>query len=70
MTPFQVNNKGQVSKRATVDVVLKAKQGAAPDQNVAVMGITGMWDDDGDGVVEDTDTFVCLGNATTSLYIT
>ena len=70
VTPFQVNNKGQVSKRATVDVVLKAKPGAVSDQNVAVMGITGMWDDDGDGVVEDSDTFICLGNATTSLYIT
>ena len=48
----------------------QGEAGRRADQNVAVMGITGMWDDDGDGVVEDTDTFVCLGNATTSLYIT
>jgi hypothetical protein len=71
VTPFQVNNKGAVSKRATVDVVLKSKQGASHDTNAAVLGITGMWDDtDDDGVVEDTDTFSCNGNATVSLYVT
>jgi hypothetical protein len=71
VTPFQVNNKGDVNKRATVDVVLKAKPGAASGQNSAVMAITGLWDDSNDnGTVEDSDVLLCTGNATTSLYVT
>jgi hypothetical protein len=62
---------GNVNKTATVDIAFKAKAGAANEVSVNVMGITGAWDDDGDGVPESADdSFYCTGNATTNVWIT
>jgi len=61
---------GDVNKVATVEINVKAKSGADHDISVNVMGITGAWDDDGDGVPEDDqDTFYCTGNATTNIWV-
>jgi hypothetical protein len=60
---------GNVNKVATVDVNLKAKGTSAGSTSVNVMGITGAWDDDGDGDPEATDTFYCTGNATVNVWV-
>jgi len=70
VTPMAISNRGDVNHKATVDVAVKAKASAARNTNSTTMAITGLWDDDGDGVVEsDDDVFLCTGNATASVYV-
>jgi hypothetical protein len=68
-TQSAVSDKGLVSKSAQIQVGIKAKGTATADDNVQVVGVTGMWDDaTGDGVTGD-DTFACTGNGSAELYI-
>ncbi len=64
-----VNDKQLVSQTVAIQVGLKVKAGAAHHDNVSVIGLTGAWSDDGDGIVNAPDTFLCSGNATTFLFI-
>ena len=68
-TQNAVSDKGLVSKTAQISVAVKALNGATADDNVQVVGVTGMWDDStGDGVSGD-DSFFCTGNGSAVLYI-
>jgi hypothetical protein len=68
-TQSAVSDKGLVSKTAQIQVNVKAKNSATDDENVQVVGVTGMWDDStGDGVSGD-DGFQCTGNGSAELYI-
>ena len=65
---LQVRTKGKVKQTATVDVVIKAAQGATAGSE-PVIGVTGSWADNGDGIVSGADTFVCSGASTSSVYV-
>ena len=57
-----------MNQNPIVDVVLPAVHAASAGVEI-VMGVTGIWSDDGDGVVNAVDT-VCGGIATSSVGIT
>jgi hypothetical protein len=69
-TATVVNDKGKVGRAAVVDVVLSAKT-TGTTRRQTVIGVTGVWLDDGDGVVESNgdDVYRCTGIATSSVYI-
>ena len=58
-----------VTQKSVIQVVVKAKGTATHQDTVTVVGLTGAWLDDGDGIVNAPDTFACTGNASTSLFI-
>jgi hypothetical protein len=66
---LQVRTKGKVNQKAIVDVVVRAAQDATRGVNYQVVGVTGSWEDDGDGLVNSADTFECSGVAFSSLYV-
>jgi hypothetical protein len=66
---LRVRTKGKVNQKAVVDVVVRAAQNADRGVSYQVLGVTGVWSDDGDGIVESTDGFVCSGFSTSSLYV-
>jgi hypothetical protein len=69
-TPKAISDRGLVTQKAIVDVVVRAAASAGTDENYAVIGVSGAWEDDGDGVVEDADDlYVCTGGASTTLYV-
>jgi len=70
-TATKVADKGKVGTPAVVDVVIKAKSTASTDTRDGVVGWTGTWLDDGDGIVESNgdDAYACSGFATSSVYI-
>jgi hypothetical protein len=70
-TATKVADKGKVGTSAVVDVLLSAKTTATTGQRDAVIGVTGRWVDDGDGVVESppADLYFCTGIATSSVYV-
>ncbi|GBC86624.1 hypothetical protein HRbin12_00621 [bacterium HR12] len=55
-TPTPVNDRGRVGRLAMVEVRLSAKTTASTDERSTVVGVTGSWGDDGDGIPESTDT--------------
>ena len=65
-----IADKRAVTKTSVIDVGIKATSGATPDDTVNVVGLTGAWVDDGDGIINAPDSFVCTGNASTSIFIT
>lgn len=67
-TSTQVANKGKPAKKVVVEVGLKAPNDAT-DTGVGVTGVTGMWQDDGDGILNVADVFVCTGIASTSVWV-
>ena len=69
VTPKKIADRGLVGQSATTDVVVKATASAGTDANYAVVGVSGVWLDDGDGVLDGDDTFLCSGIATTLLYV-
>ena len=69
LTPQKVNDRGLVEQKAVVDVNIKAKAGASTGTAYQVMGIAGAWIDDGDDIVNGTDTFFCWGFGTSALYV-
>jgi hypothetical protein len=70
LTQHKVKDKGAVRQKVLTQVGLKAKASASPDTGHAVAGVTGIWGDDGDSVVDSGDTFLCTGISTSSVYIT
>jgi hypothetical protein len=70
-TATAVNDKGKVGTPAVVEVVVKAKSTATTGMRDGLVGWTGTWLDDGDGIVESNgdDVYVCSGLATSSVYI-
>ena len=69
LTPQKIRDFAQVEKRAVVQVNLKAKAGATANTNEQLVGVSGIWVDDGDTTVDSGDTFVCNGIATSSVAI-
>jgi hypothetical protein len=65
---LEVRTKGKVKQAATVDAVVQATQGAT-EGPWPVIGVTGKWVDDGDGLVNAVDTFTCSGASTSSVYV-
>lgn len=59
-TPTPINDKNKVNMDVMIQVGLKAVAGANAQQE-AVLGVTGAWSDDGDGVPEASDDFFCTG---------
>jgi hypothetical protein len=70
MTLNKIADKQKVGTSTTIDVAIKAISAAAHGDMVLVVGATGAWIDDGDGVVNSSDEFDCSGNATTWVNIT
>lgn len=66
---IQIRTKGKVNQTARVDAVVKATQAAGTETTYNVVGVTGIWLDDGDGVVNDADAFFCSGAGTSSIYV-
>ncbi|MGZ8630198.1 MAG: hypothetical protein ACXWZF_04430 [Actinomycetota bacterium] len=58
-----------MSRTARIDVVVRAAQDAGIDTSYQVLGVTGVWVDDGDSVVNGVDTFICSGIGTSSIYV-
>jgi hypothetical protein len=69
LTPQKIRDFAQVEKRAVVQVNLRAKAGASTNTNYQLVGVSGIWVDDGDSIVNASDTFVCNGIATSSVAI-
>jgi hypothetical protein len=66
---IQIRTKGKVNQTARVDAVVKATQAAGTDAIYSVIGVTGIWVDDGDSVVNASDNFLCSGAGTSSIYV-
>jgi hypothetical protein len=70
-TPTNVNDKGKVEVKAVVDVTIKAKATQVdPGENYAIMGVAGLWSDDGDGNPEPSgagDSYLCWGISTAGI---
>jgi hypothetical protein len=69
VTPKKIADRGLVGQNAITDVIVKAKATAGTETNYAVVGVSGVWDDDGDGSVGTEDSFLCSGIAQTTLYV-
>jgi hypothetical protein len=69
MTLNKIADKQKVGTSTTIDVGIKAKSAATSADAVFVLGVTGAWIDDGDGVVNSSDEFDCIGYASTWLNI-
>lgn len=69
LTPQKIRDFAQVEKKAIVQVVIKAKAGAAANTNYSIIGVSGIWVDDGDLTVDSGDNFYCNGIATSSVAI-
>jgi hypothetical protein len=69
LTPQKIRDFAQVEKKAIVQVNIKAKAGATTNTNYSLIGVSGVWVDDGDGIVNSSDTFVCNGIVTSSVAI-
>jgi len=74
VTPTNKSDKGKVEQSSVVEVVIKAKAAEADvDQNYTIMGVAGMWQDDGDGVPEPSgssdDFYVCWGIGSGGVHI-
>ena len=59
-TPTAINDKNNVNKEVIVQVGLKAVDSAGAGVE-PVIGVTGAWSDDDDGVPEASDSFICTG---------
>ena len=69
VTSNPINDRQLVGQTSVMEVGLKALSAATRKDNVSVIGFTGAWIDDGDGLLNAPDTFVCTGNGSTFLYI-
>jgi hypothetical protein len=70
MTPNKVADKGKVNTEVIVQTTIKAIADA-PENEYQVLGVTGKWLDDGDGIIEsDEDSFFCTGFGDVGLYVT
>ena len=73
-TPTNKSDKGKVEKASVVEVTIKAKASeVAPGRSYTVMGIAGLWTDDGDGVPEpiatSDDGYICWGIGSGGVHI-
>lgn len=68
LTPTEVSNRGAPGKTVIVEGGVKALAGA-PNAMASVAGVTGQWIDDGDGLVNGADSFICMGIAITNIYV-
>ncbi len=69
LTPQKIRDFARVEKRAIVQVNIRAKAGATTNVNYQLVGVSGIWVDDGDTTVDSDDTFVCNGIATSSVAV-
>jgi hypothetical protein len=70
MTPNQVADKGKVNTEVLVQTTIKAAPAAQTDVDYQVLGVTGKWLDDGDGIVEAADdSFFCTGFGLVNIYV-
>ena len=60
VTPTAINDRNKVNKDVLVQVGIKAVDGATTG-DWPVLGVTGAWSDDGDGIPEASDDFLCTG---------
>ena len=65
-----IADKRDPTKTSVIDVGVKAISAATANDTANVIGLTGAWEDDGDGIINAPDSFICTGNATTSVFIT
>jgi hypothetical protein len=69
VTPHAIRDRGLVESKAVAQVSLKVKAGASVGVTYTVMGISGSWVDDGDGLVNSADSFTCWGIGTSGIYV-
>ena len=69
VTPTSINDRNKPNKDVLVEVGVKAIAGATATE-WPVIGVTGAWSDDGDGVPEASDTFLCTGVSQVSVNVT
>jgi len=69
MTLNKIADKQRVGTAVTIEVGVKARAAAVSGDVALVVGTTGAWIDDGDGVVNGVDEFRCFGNASTWVNI-
>jgi hypothetical protein len=67
-TPEAVNDRNKVKTEVRVEVGIKATATAA-DGDHEVIGVTGAWFDDGDGIPEPGDAFECLGSGQVAVNV-
>jgi len=68
LTPNEVGNRGKPAKQVIVQGGVKAL--ADSDDALAnIAGVTGVWVDDGDGLVNSADSFLCTGIAITNVFV-
>ncbi len=70
LTQHKVKDKGAVKQKVLTQVVLKAKASAAHNTAHGIVGVTGVWADNDNGVVDSGDTFSCTGISTSSMSVT
>jgi hypothetical protein len=69
ITPHAIGDKGLVAQKAITTVGLKARATATHGDTVGVVGIAGIWVDDGSGTLGPEDVFACTGISSSSIYI-
>ena len=74
VTPTNKGDKGKVERSSVVEVVIRAKASEVDlNQSYAVMGVAGLWTDDGDGVPEPSassdDFYICWGIGSGGVHI-
>jgi hypothetical protein len=67
-TPDAVNDRDKIKKDVRVEVGIKATA-TATDGDHEVIGVTGAWFDDGDGVPEASESFQCLGSGQVAVNV-
>jgi len=73
VTPSNKSDGGKVNKSNRIDVKIKATSAADVDTNYTIIGVSGVWLDDGDGIPEPSastdDGYVCWGIGSGGVHI-
>ena len=70
VTPTNVNDRGKVNKDVVVQTGIRAVPGATSDTSAQILGVSGGWQDDGDGIPEPgDDAYNCGGFGMVNLHV-
>jgi len=72
VTPGNKSDGGKINKSNRIDVKIKATSGAVVGVNYTIIGVAGVWQDDGDGIPESSssgDSYLCWGIGSGGVHI-
>jgi hypothetical protein len=69
ITPHRIKDGGKVEQQMVAQIGIKATAGATTATNYTVFGVAGRYQDDGDGILNSSDSFQCWGISTSSIFV-